>query len=164
MAQKKEISAIQCEEIKKARKENKDKTVERRLQALQLRAEGKSLAEIAEATGYHYAHVSTMISKYLRNGLDAIINPRYPGNHRYMSYEEESAILAPFKAQAEKGQIVEVRVIAEAYQQAVGHKVAQKQIYRVLSRHGWRKVLPRSKHPQSATPEAVEASKKLTRE
>ena len=31
----------------------------------------------------------------------------------------------------------------------------------VLERHGWRKVMPRSKHPQKASDEAIEASKKI---
>ncbi len=31
----------------------------------------------------------------------------------------------------------------------------------VLKRKGWRKVMPRSKHPKKASPEAIEASKKL---
>ena len=164
MAQIIKITSEQRAEIEKARKENRDKTVERRLNALLLRAEGKTLAQIAEATGYHYAHVSSIISKYQRNGLEKIIKPKYGGNHRNISYEEEESVLAPFKAQAAKGQLVEVREIAEAYQRAVGHKIGEKYIYQVLARHGWRKVMPRSKHPKSADPEVVEASKKLTNE
>lgn len=31
----------------------------------------------------------------------------------------------------------------------------------MLERHGWRKVMPRSKHPQKASEEAIEASKKI---
>ncbi len=164
MAQIIKITSEQREEIERARKENRDKTVERRLNALLLRAEGKTLAEIAEATGYHYAHVSSIISKYRRNGLEKIIKPKYGGNHRNMSYEEEETVLAPFKAQAAEGQLVEVREIAEAYQSAVGHRIGEKYIYQVLARHGWRKVMPRSKHPKSADPEVVETSKKLTNE
>ena len=41
-----------------------------------------------------------------------------------MSEEEESAILAPFQADVEKGKMVEVREIAEAYQAAVSHPVS----------------------------------------
>ena len=78
-----------------------------------------------------------------------------------MSFEEEAALLEPFKAKAEKGQIVEASEIKEAYDKAVGHKSGSGQIYRVLHRHGWRKVMPRSKHPKKASDEAIEASKKL---
>jgi hypothetical protein len=31
----------------------------------------------------------------------------------------------------------------------------------LLARHGWRKVTPRGKHPDKASDEAMEASKKL---
>ena len=46
-----------------------------------------------------------------------------------MSYEEEAAILAPFKERAEKGEMVEISEIAKAYQNAVAHKVSDTQIY-----------------------------------
>lgn len=62
-----------------------------------------------------------------------------------MSVEEEARILAPFKERAEKGELVEVREIAEAYQAAVDHPIGNAQIYFVLHRHGWRRVMPRSK-------------------
>ena len=78
-----------------------------------------------------------------------------------MSFEEEAAILAPFKERAEKGEMVEISEIAKAYQSAVSHPVSKGQIYCVLHRHGWRKVMPRSRHPKKASEEVIEASKKL---
>ena len=35
-------------------------------------------------------------------------------------------------------------------------------IYMLLKRHGWRKVMPRAKHPKKADEEVIQASKKLT--
>ena len=96
------------------------------------------------------------------DGLEAISGNHYGGNHRNMSVEEETAILAPFKERAEKGELVEVSEIAQAYQAAVDHPVSNGQIYFVLHRHGWRKVMPRSKHPRKASDEEIAASKKLT--
>ena len=78
-----------------------------------------------------------------------------------MSFEEEAAILAPFKKRAEKGEMVEISEIAKAYQNAVAHKVSDTQIDCVLHRHGWRKVMPRSRHPKKASEEVIETSKKL---
>ena len=78
-----------------------------------------------------------------------------------MSFEEEATLLEQFKAKAEKGQLVEISEIKEAYDKAIGHKSGSAQIYRVLHRHGWRNILPRSKRPQKASDEAIEASKKL---
>ena len=79
-----------------------------------------------------------------------------------MSAEEEACILAPFKARAGKKEPVEIREIAKAYPSAVDHPVSRGQIYFVLHRHGWRKVMPRSKHPKKASDEEIAASKKLT--
>ena len=78
-----------------------------------------------------------------------------------MSVEEEAAILAPFKACAEKGELVEISEIVKAYQSAVDHPVSTGQIYFVLHRHGWRKIMPRSRHPQKASEEEIAASKKI---
>ena len=58
--------------------------------------------------------------------------------------------------------MVEISEIEEAYQEKVKHKIGNVQIYRVLRRHGWRKIMPRSKHPKKASEEAIEASKKLS--
>jgi hypothetical protein len=78
-----------------------------------------------------------------------------------MTFEEETAFLAEFSGKAEKGQMVDVREIKLKYEEKVGHKIGSGQIYRVLNRHNWRKVKPCSRHPKKASPEAIEASKKL---
>ena len=78
-----------------------------------------------------------------------------------MSVEEETLLLEPFREKAEKGEIVEVSEIKFSYEQVVGHRTGGSQIYYVLRRHGWRKVMPRSKHPKKASEEVIETSKKL---
>ena len=89
---------------------------------------------------------------------------KYGGNRRNMSEAEEEAILSDFKKKAEQGQIIEVSAIKAVYEEKVGHTIGGSQIYRVLHRHKWRKLMPRSKHPNKASDEAIEASKKLTLE
>ena len=81
-----------------------------------------------------------------------------------MSYEEEAALLKAFEEKAEAGQMIEISEIKAAYQKAVGHSVGASQIYYVLHRHKWRKVMPRSRHPKKASEEVIETSKKLTPE
>ena len=161
MAKSYEISESQLLEIETARKKNRNKNVERRLYVLVMRAEGKSLEEISEKTGYHISTASKLIARYMRDGISAIAENHYKGNRRNMSFEEEAAILAPFIERAERGEMVEIKEIAAAYQKAVPHKVSDTQIYYVLHRHGWRKVMPRSRHPKKASEAAIEASKKL---
>ena len=150
--------------IEKARKENKNKRAEARLKALELRAKGATAKEVSEATGFHPASVTRLVAKYRDHGLEAISGNHYGGNRRNMSVEEEAAILAPFRERAEEGEIIEVKEIKAAYQAAVDHPISVSQIYFVLHRHGWRKVMPRSRHPQKASDETIEASKKLSPE
>ena len=127
-----------------------------------MRAKGKKLAEVAQATGYGFSNITRLVRTYREDGLAAIVENHYGGNHRNMSYEEETALLEPFRKEAEAGQIVEVSKIEAAYREAVGHSIGTGQIYNVLHRHGWRKVMPRSTHPKKASEEAIDASKKLT--
>ena len=56
---------------------------------------------------------------------------------------------------------MDIKEIVATYQKAVPHKISDMQIYSVLHRHGWRKIMPRSRHPKKASEEAIEASKKL---
>lgn len=164
MAAKYEITAEQMREIKQARKMNKNKRIEAKLKVLVMRGEGASAKEISKGTGFHPAYVSTLVSKYIHNGLEAITGNHYGGNHRNMTFEEEATFLEQFIDDADGGQITDVSAIKAAYDEKVGHKTGHGQIYYVLHRHGWTKKMPRSKHPKSADPEAVEASKKLTLE
>ena len=161
MAKSYEISQSQLQEIEAARKKNRNKNVERRLYVLVMRAEGRSLEEISEKTGYHISTASKLIARYMRDGISAIAENHYKGNRRNMSFEEEAAILAPFIERAERGEMVDIKEIAAAYQKAVPHKISDTQIYYVLHRHGWRKIMPRSRHPRKASEEAIDASKKL---
>ena len=161
MASKYKFSEEEIHELEQARKSNKDKRAEARLKALELRAKGASAIEVSQATGFHAASVTRLVAKYRDHGIEAIVGNHYGGNRRNMSFEEETTILAPFRERAEKGEMVEISEIAKAYQSAVSHPVSKGQIYCVLHRHGWRKVMPRSRHPKKASEEVIEASKKL---
>ena len=162
MATKYRFSKEELEQIQNARKANKSKQVERRLRVLVMMSEGHKNKDIAKATGYHEVYLKQLMSKYRKNGLHALTENHYSGNHRNMSYEEESALLETFKERAAAGQMVNTAEIKAAYEKAVGHSIGNGQIYYVLKRHNWRKVMPRSKHPKKASEEVIEASKKLT--
>lgn len=156
------ITEEQKQEILKARRANKNKRVEKRLTVLYLRAEGKSISDIVTVTGYSRAHINNLIASYCNEGLSVIVDNHYSGNRRNMSAEDEAALLEQFKVAAEAGHVVDVREIKTAYEEKVGHSIGGSQIYYVLNRQGWRKVMPRSKHPNKASSEVIETSKKLT--
>jgi len=157
-----EISQVQMAEIESYRKLNKDKNVDRRLRAVLLRGEGYDNNEIADKVEAHPTVVSRWICKYVKNGIVAILKGNYGGNRRNLSKEEEKAFVDAFKESAEKGELVTVKQIKLAYCEKIGHKCGNGQIYRVLERQKWRKVVPRKEHPNKASEAEIEASKKLT--
>lgn len=67
----------------------------------------------------------------------------------YMSFQEERRFLSNFQGEAQKGGVISVVKIQQAFESLVGRKVAKTTIYRMLDRHGWRKILPRPRHPKS---------------
>ena len=153
----------QIEALAKAAKANKRKDVDRRLRALLMRAKGNKLAEIAQATGYSFSNITKLVRTYRARGLAAIVETHNGGNHRNMSYEEETALLKPFEEKTKAGQMIEISEIKAAYQEAVGHSVGASQIYYVLHRHKWRKVIPRSQHPKKQAKRSLRPQKINTR-
>lgn len=164
MAKRYQISEEQVTELTTLRKSNKNKNVEKRIKVLLLHADGEKCEAIASKTGYAKSYISQLVSRYCNQGISAINGSKYGGNHRNLSFEQEAALLEPFRQSAQAGQIVEVSEIKCAYENAIGRSLDNEHglIYYVLHRHGWRKVMPRSKHPKKASEEAIEASKKLT--
>ena len=129
MAGRYQFSEEEIKVIEQKRKENKDKRAEARLKALELRAKGAKAHEVAAATGFHAAYMTQLVGKYRNNGLKAIADNHYGGNHRNMRVEREVDILATFKARAEKGELIEISEIAKAYQSAADHPVSRGRIY-----------------------------------
>jgi transposase len=122
--------------------------------------ESRAASEIARHCGVSKATVHAVISRYNRLGVAAIETPGKGGRRRqYLTLEEEKEFLTPFFAPAESGEIATVGQIWRAFEQRVGHTVDDSTIYRLLHRHGWRKLMPRPRHPQ-ADPQAQEQFKK----
>lgn len=106
--------------------------------------------------------VHKLISRYNRCGLAAIETPGKGGRKRsYLSIEQEKQFLQPFFERAAKGEIATCAEIHAAYEARIGGPVDESTIYRLLARHGWRKVIPRPKHPK-AEKEKQEAFKKTS--
>jgi transposase len=76
-----------------------------------------------------------------------------------LSLEEEERFLAPWVAQAEHGGVLTVPPIHRALMDRLGEAIPISTTYRMLARHGWRKVEPDTRHPKS-DPEAQESFKK----
>ena len=67
-----------------------------------------------------------------------------------LSWEEERAFLAPWVEQARQAGVLVVSPLRAALAEKLGRrKVAPSVAYRLLARHGWRKVAPDTQHPKS---------------
>ena len=122
--------------------------------------EPRKAEEIARHCGVSKATVHDVISTYNRLGVAAVETAGKGGRrHQYLTREEEEQFLAPFFARAEEGELTTTAEIWRAFESRVGHHVDDSTIYRLLNRHGWRKLMPRPRHPK-ADPQAQEQLKK----
>lgn len=69
--------------------------------------------------------------------------------HELMTPEEEREFLAPWAQLASTGNILVVSPLRAALSQKLGRTVRASAVYRLLERHGWRKVAPGTRHPKS---------------
>ena len=128
-----------------------------------MRMLGKRNKEISEIVGFAPQYITELVSKYINEGMKAILTDKRTGNNRNMSVSEESAFLEQFAELADAGQIITITVIMEKYVEIIGKPCSDTTIYRLLKRHGWRKITPRPTHPGKASEEEIESSKKSTK-
>ncbi len=69
--------------------------------------------------------------------------------HYSMTIEEERHFLRTWEAKANEGGVLSVPPIHAALVEALGRSIPMSTTYRLLARHGWRKVQPDTKHPKS---------------
>lgn len=122
-----------------------------RIQCVLIRATlGSAAAEIAQLLGWSIATVHVIHSRWSKEG-EALFDLRERGGRRnqHLSAQQEAALLAPFTAKAQAGGMLHVNEIKLAFEQEVGGTVAASTVYRMLDRHGWRKVVPRPRHPKA---------------
>ena len=80
-----------------------------------------------------------------------------------MTVEQERQVLSPFFARAQTGELATAGEIKQAFEAQVGHEVDESTIYRLLARHGWRKLVPRPVHPKASKEEQEQLKKTLRR-
>ena len=156
-----QINEKEYEAIRAAEKETKDKNISCRLRVLMMRYEGKKVREIAEITGMRINSISQLCRRYREQGLVEFMRNKATSHNYALPKEKEQEILARFEKAAEAGQEVTAKDIKAAFDAERGKDTGRGYIYMLLKRHGWRKVMPRSKHPKAASEEACDASKKL---
>jgi transposase len=136
-----------------------------RIQCVLIRATlGSTAAQIAQLLGWSVATVHVMHSRWAKEG-EAIFDVRRRGGrrHQHLTLEQEQELLAPFVQRAHDGGMLTVAEIEQAYRDRSGKEVARSTIYRLLERHGWRKVAPRPRHPKADVAAQVAFKKTASR-
>jgi len=136
-------------------------------QARQLRDQTTSMADYRKALsvilvgelGLTADHVSDILGISRRTVFRNRDNIRNQGDHAdkswggrrhcSMTIEEEREFLAQWEKLATVGGVLTVPPIHAALVKRLGHDTPMSTTYRLLSRHGWRKVQPDTKHPKS---------------
>ena len=86
--------------------------------------------------------------------------PSWGGRRRAsLTPEEEANFLARWQEESNAGEVLVASPLRAALAQRLGHPVAASVVYRMLARHGWRKVAPDTRHPKS-DPQVQDAWKK----
>jgi len=122
---------------------------------------GATLEQSAAVLGVGRATVARLQVAF-RKHPSAGSNParNWGGRRQFLlTVEEEDAFLKPWLESAATGNLVVVSPIRAALAQRLGQPVKPSVVYRLLARHGWRKVAPDTRHPKSK-PEVQEAWKK----
>ena len=83
--------------------------------------------------------------------------------HYSMTIKEEQDFLHTWEAKANEGGVLSVPPVHAALMETLGRSIPMSTTYRLLARHGWRKVQPDTKHPKSK-PEIQEEFKKTPRD
>jgi len=140
------------------------KTVEqfRQAQAVVLPlAYGLSLEQTAQAIGHSVTWTCRLRNRFLAGEVvgDGQRPSRRGRRNQHMTEEQEQEILAPFLDRARHGGILVVGQIKAELEARLGRAMALSTVYKLLHRHGWRKLAPDKRHPQSDK-QAQEAWKK----
>ena len=109
-----------------------------------------TLDETASLLGVSRATVHRLQTRFRRKSRGAFVGKSHGGRrHVLMSREEEEAFLTPWAEQAKEGGILVVSVMRADLSQRLGQPVAASVLYRLLARHGWRKIAPDTRHPKT---------------
>jgi transposase len=119
-----------------------------------------TLEQTAAILGVGRATVVRLQHRFSQSVGPATKRPRWGGRRKaLLSVEQEAQFLAPWAEQAKEASVLVLSPIRAALAKRLGRPVAASVVWRLLARHGWRKVAPDTRHPKS-DPVAQQAWKK----
>ena len=135
----------------------------RQAQAILLPLElGLSLQQTALAIGRSVSLTCKLRNRRRREQAQEIPrkkNKRDLRNRAAATLAQEAALLDQVLIGSSDGGVVVIPRLKPAFEQALGRSIASSTLYRILARHGWRKLAPDTAHPKG-DPERREAFKK----
>jgi transposase len=110
-----------------------------------------TLEQTAAILGVGRATVARLQQRFRQSARPpAARRPRWGGRRKaLLSIEQEAQFLAPWAEQAKQAGVLVLSPIRAALAQRLGRPVAASVVWRLLARHGWRKVAPDTRHPKS---------------
>jgi transposase len=109
---------------------------------------GLTKEQTAEAIGLSTSRVGGLQAQFRNPSAET--KSTHGGRRRQrMTLEEETMFLAPWVEEAKTAGMIIVPPLHEALAKQLGKKIHHSQVYRMLARHGWRKVAPDSIHPKA---------------
>ena len=110
-----------------------------------------TLEQTAALLGVSRASVPRLQQRFREGRQPAPPSRSWGGRRRaMMTVEEEKTFLEPWAEQARHAGVLVVSPLRAALAEKLGRKkVTASVVYRLLARHGWRKVAPDTRHPKS---------------
>lgn len=144
--------------------ETKDVAKLKHIQAVYLKSFHDMKADdIAKIVGFSKGYIWHIHSAYRDIGEKAFfLNKRGGMYRRNLSPAQEKALIKEISSSSDLGRILEISSIKKRYEELAGKQVHKTVVYRMLARHGWRKIVPRPIHPKNDKV-AIETFKKAFR-
>jgi transposase len=109
-----------------------------------------TLEQTAAILGVGRATVARLKQRFGQSVKAGATRPRWGGRRKaLLSKEQEVRFLAPWAEEAKQAGVIVLSPIRAALAQQLGRPVAASVVWRLLARHGWRKVAPDTRHPKS---------------
>jgi transposase len=130
-----------------------------RVTCIRLLALGWEAQAVAEAVGCSRNTVYRRKAEFLDQGESVLFVDGWGGRrNEVLTQAEEAEFIAHFEDAAREGEMVTATKMLTELAQRSGKPPTPSTLYRILKRHGWRKVVPRPRHPD-ADPERQEVFK-----
>ena len=112
---------------------------------------GLSMEQTAQAIGRSPEWTCRLRNRFLAGEIvgDGQRQRRGGRRRQNMTAEQECAVLAPFLDRARSGGTLVVGQVKAQLEAELGRPMALSSVYNLLHRHGWRKLAPDKRHPQS---------------